>query len=74
MAFKSYGSNAAAAGQVLLKDNTGTTLATITVTATDGWDSTTVSLPATAAKYDIHFKGNGATATNLYAVSLYQDE
>jgi hypothetical protein len=71
--FAAYGSNASGNGSVVLKDSSGTILATITVTATNGWDSTTVNLPATNAKYDIQYAGGaGATQTNLYAVSLYQ--
>ena len=71
MAFKAYGSNPSANGVVVLKDSTGTILATIAVTATDGWDEKTVDLPATLAKYDIQFASGAASTTTLYAVSLY---
>lgn len=62
-----------AGGHVYLKDSAGTVLATITVTSTTaGWTSTTVNLPASVAKYDLHFDGDGANLITVYAVSLYQ--
>lgn len=59
-------------GRVYLKNSAGTVLATISgFTTSDGWATTTVSLPATLAKYDVHFEALAGTTT-LRAFGLYQ--
>lgn len=72
--FKALGKVAAGAGgHVYLKNSAGTVLATLTITATSPtWYSTTVSLPNTEAKYDVHFDGDGTNLCTVYAVSLYE--
>lgn len=66
---------ASGTGTVLLKDDGGTTLLTISVnSSTEQWWSGTVDLPATSAKYDVQFAGNGTNLLSVYAVSLYPYE
>lgn len=76
--FAAYGRNGTAGGaggKVDLVDSTNTILATITFTTnTNSWQSTTVNLPATVAKYDIRFRGDGTFTFTLYSLSLYQHE
>jgi hypothetical protein len=63
-------------GSVLLLNSSGTTLATGTLVeaaGTNAWDSVSVDLPATLAKYDIHFAASaGGDTVSLYAVVLRQ--
>ncbi len=62
-------------GSVTLKNSAGTVLATLTI-STNGpaWYSTTVSLPATEAKYDIHFTAPGGNSISVYQAGLHQYE
>jgi hypothetical protein len=76
--FKAYGKNSAAGGagaNVDIVDSTNTILASVNFTSTTAsWVSTTVNLPASVAKYDLRFRGDGTNTVTLYAVSLYQHE
>jgi hypothetical protein len=76
--FAAYGRNGTsggAGGKVDLVDSTNTIVATITFTNnSNAWVSTTVNLPATVAKYDIRFRGDGTFTFTLYSLSLYQHE
>jgi hypothetical protein len=73
--FKAYGSIPSGSGTVVLKDSTGTIVATATInSATPGWFSTTCNLPATLAKYDLMYAGSGLQTVSVYAASLYQSE
>jgi hypothetical protein len=75
MAFKAFASKLTGSGTVTLKSAAGATLATLTVNSvTEQWWSTTVSLPASSAKYDVHIAGDGVDQIEVYAVSLYQVE
>lgn len=68
-------------GEVRLKDSAGSTIATVTlyssvylndgVTASGFWWSTAVDMPATRAKYDIHY-GHPTGGAEIYAVSMYE--
>lgn len=72
---KAYGSIPAGAGAAVLVDSGGVPVATVTInSATPGWFSTTCNLPATLAKYDLHYKGDGTNTVTLQAVSAYQYE
>lgn len=78
---KAYGlGSSPGIGFVYLKDSTGATIATISgfgALGAGGWLSTTVTLPATVAKYDIHYEaggGGGGDTFDLYAVSIYEYE
>jgi hypothetical protein len=77
---KAYGKMSAGstAGVLQLKDSTGAVIASIgsgAFTSVAGWHSSAAfNLPATTAKYDIHFKSDGAATFTLYAVSIYQYE
>ena len=75
--FAAYGMQVAGfagASGVKLKDSSGTTLADIHPPATvAGWFSTTLLLPATKAKYDLHYYATATGGTfTLYDVSVYE--
>lgn len=72
--FAARGSVAAGTtGFVELKDSTGAVVATCSgFTTTEGWITTTCNLPASVAKYDVHFRSNGVTTLTVRAFSLYQ--
>lgn len=74
--FKAFAKKSAGtAGTVVLKNSAGSVLATVSVTSTTAqWFSTTVNLPATSAKYDIQYAGDGTNTNTVYAASLYRDE
>lgn len=58
---------------VYLKDSGGSTVATVTITgASEAWFTTDVNLPATDAKYDIHYDSDGANQVSVFAVSAYE--
>lgn len=67
-------------GRVYLKDSSGTTVASIldVWNSTAGWQSTTFNLPASAAKYDLHYARAASTDVGnpfqLCAVSIYEYE
>lgn len=62
-----------AGGHIYLKNSAGTVLATLTITSTvAGWTSTTVNLPNTEAKYDLHFDGDGTNLITVDAVVLHE--
>lgn len=71
-----YGTPPAGGGTVTIKDDTGTTLITVTLTAGGalGWYTATGVLPAVdGEKYDIHFvKTSGGGNISVGAVSIYQ--
>ena len=71
--FAAYGSMAAGTnGTVKIKDSAGTVLATLSNwTTTPSWKSTTVTLPATKAKYDITYSTAASTFT-LTDVAIYE--
>jgi hypothetical protein len=46
-------------------------VATISGIKTEGWYSTTANLPATLAKYDLHYEGDGTNTFSFYACSCY---
>jgi hypothetical protein len=71
--FKAFGKRepGGSGGHVELKDSTGAVLATLTpFTDTPQWISTTVNIPASAAKYDVHFRTASGTLY-LWACVLY---
>lgn len=71
--FKAFGAMPAGTGHVYLKDSTGAVLATININAAaQAWYSTTVNLPNTEAKYDVHYDGDGVNTVSVYAVQLYE--
>ena len=61
-------------GAVELVDSTNTVKASIAIPASNAWVYTTVSLPASSAKYDLRFKSDGTHTANLFAISLYEYE
>ncbi len=62
----------ASGGDVRLLDSGGSALATLSSFSTVGeWKSTTVNLPATEAKYDAQFRGDGTNTFKVMALSLY---
>ena len=66
-----YGSSAG--GTVTLVDSTNTVVATVTLNnATPQWFTTTVNLPATLAKYDVRFAGDGTNAVSVIAFSIVE--
>lgn len=73
-----HGSSAGATGgTVTLKDSGGVAVATVSGIGIGGgasdWYSTTANLPATLAKYDLHFSSpDGVNTLNLFAVTLAQ--
>lgn len=68
-----YGdASANSAAKVKIKDSSGTALATVFLTTSLGWRTTTVNLPASSAKYDLTFSSDGAATGNLYAVSCFE--
>lgn len=70
MVIQAFGSNAGNAGSVVLKDSSGTILATIAINSAAQWYQAPFNAPATLAKYDIQFAATAST-TNLFAVSIY---
>ncbi|MBL8623786.1 MAG: hypothetical protein JNK64_20930 [Myxococcales bacterium] len=70
-----YGSMSSGSGTVVLVDSGGTTLATATInSATPAWYTATASLPASLAKYDLKFAGDGTNTISVYAASLIEWE
>lgn len=69
-----YGSSAGTGGTVLLKASNGSNVASITGITTAGWYSSTLaaSFPATLAKYDLHYAGDGTNTFSFYAAALVQ--
>ena len=74
--FAAYGAVSSAGGcEVLLKDDTGTIVATVSIPYDPAWAwvETTVNLPATDAKYDVHYRrSSGVGTVEIGACSLYQ--
>jgi hypothetical protein len=72
--FRAFGKTdpaTASGGFVELKDSSGAVLATLSAfTPTPQWKSTTVNIPASAAKYDVHFRTASGTFY-LWACVLY---
>lgn len=61
------------AGVVKLYDSDGVVAATVdTISTTEQWYETTAELPATRAKYDIHYAGDGTNQVSVYAVNCVQ--
>lgn len=74
-AYGAMSAGSGVSGTVLLVDSGGTTVATVTINSnTAGWFTTTALLPATAAKYDLKFAGDGVNTISVYAVSLNEWE
>jgi hypothetical protein len=70
-----YGSAAAGAGGIVqLRDSSNAVLATISGITTAAWYDTLVNLPATDAKYDVFYRGDGTNVFNFYACALTQYE
>lgn len=74
---KAFGAmSAGVGGNVSLKDSSGAVVAQVNnvFTTTPGWQSVTFNLPATYAKYDVHFgeMAGGANTFKLWAVSAYE--
>lgn len=72
-----YGSSAGGSplGTVTLVDSTNTVVATVTLNnGTPQWFTTTVNLPATLAKYDVRFAGDGTNAVSVIAFSIVEWE
>lgn len=65
-------------GRVYLKDSGGSTIISIVdqwTSATATWKtSAAFNLPASAAKYDLHYASDGTDEFSLYAVSIYEYE
>lgn len=60
-------------GAIQLRASDDSVLATLTINSTTAaWYTTTVSLPATLAKYDLYFVSNGAATLSAYAACLRQ--
>ncbi|MBK7823428.1 MAG: hypothetical protein IPJ61_20795 [Tessaracoccus sp.] len=58
-----------------LVDSGGSVVATATVnSATPGWFTGTCALPASLAKYDLQFAGDGTNQISVYAVSFIEYE
>lgn len=73
--FEAYGKteNALGSGAVELRDSSGSVLASVAFTSTTAsWQSDTVDLPATLAKYDLYFKGDATWTCSAYAATLRQ--
>ncbi len=73
---KAYGyAGSPADMNVVIKDSSGGTLATVSGFGTSAaWKSTTVTLPASVAKYDFQFKVTGAARAHLYAISSWEQD
>jgi hypothetical protein len=75
---KAFGQMASggANGIIEIKDSTGAVVASINAafTTTFSWQSVAFNLPATQAKYDIHFRTNGGVEFRLWAISIYEYE
>lgn len=72
-----YGSLPSGTASVLLRDQTGATLLSVsgfTIGSSPAWYFATGILPDTVAKYDIHLVSDGTNLFNLYAVSLFEYE
>ncbi len=67
---------AGADGNVYLKDSAGATVTSIVgqwTSSTATWKSVTFNLPASAAKYDIHFsRSTGGRTFTMYAANIYE--
>lgn len=63
-------------GQIRLLDSGGTAVLSIVdgFSAAGGWVSATGYLPATEAKYDLHFDNGGGGTVELWAVSIWEYE
>lgn len=71
--FRVYGSAAAGTGgRVHLMDSSSTSVAFIDNITTAGWYSATANLPATLAKYDLMYAGDGTNVFSFMHASLYQ--
>lgn len=71
--FAAFGSATAnGAANVRIKNAAGTTIASVALTTTLGWQTTTVILPATSAKYDVTLASNGTATASLFAVSCFE--
>lgn len=70
------GSGAATIGNLLLKDSSGTTLATCSLTGTTaGWVSSgAFYIPATLAKYDLMVSQTNIGTASAFAASVFQHE
>ncbi len=71
--FYAYGADAVGTGGVVqIRDSTDTVVASITAMTTAGWYTTTADLPATLAKYDLFYKGDGTNTFTLSHICAYQ--
>jgi hypothetical protein len=62
-------------GEIRLLDSTGATMLSVVCdAAATGWVEATGYLPATLAKYDLHYGGNTEGSLAVYAVTLYEYE
>lgn len=60
-------------GSVILKDSGGATVCTVTFDGALAWESTTFNLPATRAKYDLHYvSASPGDAVSVFAVHIEQ--
>ena len=69
---EAYISTDSGAGDVKLKDDTGAVVAEVSNSGAAQWVTVTANLPATRAKYDLHYNGNGGNVASVMAVSLRQ--
>jgi hypothetical protein len=66
---------AGSAGVVRLRDTSGNNLISITnISTTAQWYTATGLIPASAAKYDLQFAGDGVNTLSVYAASVYEYE
>ena len=61
---------------ILVKNSAGSTIATLDgFTATNSWKSVSFNLPATLAKYDVHFYStNPGARVYLYALCIWEQD
>lgn len=69
-----YAGMSADEGEVKLIDAAGSDVGggSMSITGAAAWHSTTFSLPATLAKYDLHYASNGSDTISVYHASLIQ--
>lgn len=72
--WKVYATRTVSNGTVTLKDSGGAAVLTISVTGGAGWYSTTGNLPASSAKYDVHYAAGVGGTLQVDSFSLYQYE
>ncbi len=67
-----YAARTVSNGTIKLKDSSGTTVLTVSVTGTAAWYEVSGNLPATTSKYDLHLTAGAAGTITFYAASLLQ--